>query len=289
MVLPSSPLSPFQYSYYAPIVQSHDVVDILSDPFFRSDSFSLVDNLQWKIDNELQMSNYLASLDTWGPDVDAIDHEDTIDFEVEVPGARIEELHIDLQGTTLTITGQHEEHNNVAGIDYALSEDKYKGFVHNITVPEGLRPDMVVATLNYGVLVVTIPKFPLMLAQAQEQALLKSEEHIESIQDERIATEERIEVNETISENLITKSEEIATSEEFAAEQESSQAAQAEEIIQKEESLAVAGEEIIHKEESKQTQETITVQETVSETVKETTRITETIHVKESAHLAERV
>jgi len=101
-----------------------------------------------------------ADLFSWGPEVKAIGHPDSIDFEVEVPGAKIQELSIDLKDDMLTISGEHEEHNNIAGEDFVCKEDKYGGFMHTITVPSGMRPNMISANLDHGLLVVNVPKIP---------------------------------------------------------------------------------------------------------------------------------
>jgi len=193
----------------------------------------------------------LDCLGTWGPTVEAVNHEDTIDFEVDVPGAKIEELHIDLLGETLTIKGKHEEHHSENGIDYELSEDRCQGFVHTITVPVGLKPEMVVANLNEGVLVVTVPKYPIMLIQMQEQKLIAEK----AASQEALRIEDRVQSEEKVSEEKVSEEKEKET-------------------------LQVA-----------EPQKHERVHETITESVKETTteKTTETTRSHESAQVQEKL
>jgi HSP20 family protein len=184
-----------------------EVTEVVSPVIFHSE----ID--QWKLDQEVQMAEYLASLQTWGPDVKARVNVDTIDFEVEVPGARIGDLNIDLQGEILTISGQHEEHNNVDGDNFEMSEDKFGEFVHRITVPSGLRPNMIVANLFSGLLVVTVPKFPLMVQAMPAQPILEHREQqivntqaTENIQQQIVNTQ----ATENIQVAQIEQSHEVA-------------------------------------------------------------------------------
>jgi len=133
----------------SPLIQTLEVAEVLSP-------LNIHDGL---IDTENEMKECLSS---WGPEVKCTANLNSIDFEVEVPGARIAELNVDLQGTTLTISGKHEEHNNVIGPDFELNEDKNCGFIHTISVPSGLRPDMISANLDNGLLVVNVPKLTSM-------------------------------------------------------------------------------------------------------------------------------
>jgi HSP20 family protein len=100
--------------------------------------------------------NYLAP---YGVDVrEDIDH---IYVEAELPGFKKEEVDINLENQTLTISAEHKESkepkpNDKA--DWLLHERRYTRFQRGFTLPPTVDPQTVQAKLNDGVLSITLNK-----------------------------------------------------------------------------------------------------------------------------------
>ena len=84
--------------------------------------------------------------------------DDTIIVTAEIPGLHKEDLHIDIDGRQLTISGQKEESiENKKGHSY-VSELRYGSFTRILTLPCEIDRDKVNAKYRRGVLKLTLPK-----------------------------------------------------------------------------------------------------------------------------------
>jgi HSP20 family protein len=93
---------------------------------------------------------------TWLPAADITETHDAYIIEIELPGAKREDVDVELNGNELVVTG-------------ALKERKREGllrrrtrrvgqFEYRVTLPGYLRDSDIEATLAYGVLTVYVPK-----------------------------------------------------------------------------------------------------------------------------------
>ncbi|MEA2481781.1 MAG: hypothetical protein QOJ07_3703 [Thermoleophilaceae bacterium] len=92
----------------------------------------------------------------WAPLVDIEESEDAWIVEAEVPGARKKDVHVDLQGNELIITGEIKERER-KGILRRRTR-RTGAFEFRVTLPGGVEPDKIDATIDDGVLTVTVPK-----------------------------------------------------------------------------------------------------------------------------------
>jgi HSP20 family protein len=100
--------------------------------------------------------NYLAP---YG--VDVREDGDHIYVEAELPGYRKDEIDINLENQTLTISAEHKENRENKHSDKAewlLRERRYSRFLRSFTLPATVDPQSVQAKLNDGILTVTLDK-----------------------------------------------------------------------------------------------------------------------------------
>jgi HSP20 family protein len=100
--------------------------------------------------------NYLAP---YG--VDVREDADHIYVEAELPGFKKEEVDINLENQTLTISAEHKESKEQSPTDKAewlLRERRYSRFQRSFTLPPTVDANTVQAKLNDGVLIVTLTK-----------------------------------------------------------------------------------------------------------------------------------
>jgi HSP20 family protein len=92
------------------------------------------------------------------PKVNLEDDGDTIIVTAEIPGLHKEDLHVDLDGRQLTISGEKEESvENKKGRCY-VSELRYGSFTRMLNLPCQVNRDKVKAKYRRGVLRLSLPK-----------------------------------------------------------------------------------------------------------------------------------
>ncbi len=104
--------------------------------------------------------NYLAP---YG--VDVREDADHIFVEAELPGFKKDEVDINLENQTLTISAEHREHNEPKPgekpgdkAEWLLRERRYTRYQRSFTLPPTVDSQSVQAKLNDGVLTVTLNK-----------------------------------------------------------------------------------------------------------------------------------
>jgi HSP20 family protein len=94
----------------------------------------------------------------WMPAMDLLETEDHFVLRADLPGMTEDDVNIELEDTTLTISGQrkaeHEERKEGA---YRV-ERAFGSFSRSLTLPQGVDPEAVTANFEHGVLEVHVPK-----------------------------------------------------------------------------------------------------------------------------------
>jgi HSP20 family protein len=75
-----------------------------------------------------------------------------------LPGVKPEDVSIDITGETLTIRGETRAEEQIKKEDYLYQERRYGSFSRSVVLPGGLKTDKAEATMEDGVLTLTIPK-----------------------------------------------------------------------------------------------------------------------------------
>jgi HSP20 family protein len=99
-----------------------------------------------------------APMRRWMPAMDLLETDEHFVLRADLPGMSEEDVSIELEDTTLTISGQrkagHEERSEGA---YRV-ERAFGSFSRSLTLPRGVDPDAVMASFDKGVLEVRVPK-----------------------------------------------------------------------------------------------------------------------------------
>jgi HSP20 family protein len=87
-----------------------------------------------------------------------IDNEKkTYHLRVALPGVNPDEVQINAQGNTLTISGEHEAGEEKEQADYFRREFSFERFERTVVLPEGVDVGKINAEYNNGVVEITAP------------------------------------------------------------------------------------------------------------------------------------
>jgi len=95
---------------------------------------------------------------TWTPAVDIYETADTIVMKAELPGVTREDIHIQIDGSTLTLKGERRFARDVQEESYLRIERAYGSFYRSFALPATVQQESVRAVLKDGVLELTLPK-----------------------------------------------------------------------------------------------------------------------------------
>jgi HSP20 family protein len=99
-----------------------------------------------------------GTLRRWMPAMDLLETDDQFVLRADLPGLSEEDVSIELEDTTLTISGQRKsEHDQRSEGAYRV-ERAFGAFSRSLTLPQGVDPDAVTAAFDKGVLEVRILK-----------------------------------------------------------------------------------------------------------------------------------
>jgi len=94
----------------------------------------------------------------WAPAVDMVDRPDEIVVRADVPGLSEKDIDVTVDSGILTIRGERKDEWEAKEDDYYASERWVGSFSRSLSLPSGVDPDRIKATLKHGVLEVRIPK-----------------------------------------------------------------------------------------------------------------------------------
>ena len=94
----------------------------------------------------------------WIPAMDLVEAEDHFVLKADLPGLAEDDVHIDVEGDVLTVSGERKAEHEDKREGYVRVERSYGSFRRSLTLPEGIDAEAVQATFENGVLEVRIPK-----------------------------------------------------------------------------------------------------------------------------------
>ena len=94
----------------------------------------------------------------WAPAMDLMEKDDQLVLKADLPGLSEEDVRIEVQDRTLTISGDRKTEHEDKGQGYYRVERAYGSFSRSLTLPEGIEADKIDASFDKGVLEVRIPK-----------------------------------------------------------------------------------------------------------------------------------
>jgi len=110
-------------------------------------------------DSFVHPSRALAALgEATAPALDVYQTPNEVVVKATLPGVKPEDVSIDITGETLTIKGETKAEEEVKKEDYLYQERRYGAFSRSVMLPSGLKTDKAEATMEDGVLTLTMPK-----------------------------------------------------------------------------------------------------------------------------------
>jgi HSP20 family protein len=94
----------------------------------------------------------------WVPAMDLTEAEGHFVLKADLPGMSEEDIAIEVQDGTLTISGERKAEHENREQGWHRIERQYGRFSRSLTLPEGVDPEGVNANFEQGVLSVSIPK-----------------------------------------------------------------------------------------------------------------------------------
>lgn len=99
-----------------------------------------------------------ARRETFTPKIDVSENEKEFLIDVEVPGLNKEDIHVDLENRTLTISGERSREEKEETKQYHRIERHYGSFSRSFTLPDNIDEKSVEASYNNGILHIVIGK-----------------------------------------------------------------------------------------------------------------------------------
>jgi len=110
-------------------------------------------------DSFVRPSHVLTPLgEVAAPALDVYQTPVEIVVKTALPGVKPEDVSIDITADTLTVKGETKAEQEVKREDYLHQERRYGAFSRSVVLPGGLKSDKAEATMEDGVLTLTIPK-----------------------------------------------------------------------------------------------------------------------------------
>ena len=100
----------------------------------------------------------LSNVSGFSPAVNTREGEYAYHVEVDLPGVKKEDIHVDLQDNVLTISGERKTREEVKETEYYKLESSYGKLQRSFTLPENTDAENIEANAEDGVLEVVIPK-----------------------------------------------------------------------------------------------------------------------------------
>jgi len=98
------------------------------------------------------------TLRRWMPAMDLVEAGDDFVLRADLPGMSEEDVNIELEDSTLTISGERKAEHETEGEGFYRVERATGSFSRSLTLPKGVDPEAVTASFDRGVLEVRIAK-----------------------------------------------------------------------------------------------------------------------------------
>lgn len=103
-------------------------------------------------------SNLSPSTVSFSPAMDVVEKDNSYELRMDVPGLDAKDIDIQVQGNTVTVSGQRKEEKEEKGKTFHRIERRSGSFSRTITLPCPVSEKEVAAEYTNGVLNVVLPK-----------------------------------------------------------------------------------------------------------------------------------
>jgi HSP20 family protein len=126
------------------------------DPF--REMASLQNDMSRLMNGVLGAANGNGDTRTWIPPVDVWETDDEVVYALDLPGVSEDDVSVELEEGTLTISGTRERKDEVSKEGLYRYERRFGSFSRTIGLPQGVTDDSVKAEYKDGVLEVRVTK-----------------------------------------------------------------------------------------------------------------------------------
>ena len=116
--------------------------------------------LAWDPFREMSPFAFEERTEVFSPAFDVKETKDAYLFKADLPGIQEKDLEVTMTGNRLSVSGKREEEKEDKQARYYSYERSYGSFTRSFTLPEGVDVENLRASLDQGVLTVTVPKRP---------------------------------------------------------------------------------------------------------------------------------
>ncbi len=102
------------------------------------------------------------------PRMDVSETDKTIEATIELPGLEEKDVEINFVDDVLSIRGEKKSEKEEKDKNYHLVERRYGAFARSVTLPTGTDPASIEATIDKGILKITVQKPAAKVAQKIE-------------------------------------------------------------------------------------------------------------------------
>jgi len=120
--------------------------------------FELQRGINQLFDDSLGTPREETALKAWSPAVDVYEDEDSFLIKVDLPEISREDVKVNLNENTLSISGERRVENEDKRENYHRVERSYGQFYRSFTLPPNVNPEAIKAQFKDGVLRLTLPK-----------------------------------------------------------------------------------------------------------------------------------
>ena len=99
-----------------------------------------------------------SALRRWVPSMDLVETEDHFVLRADLPGMSEEDIKIEFEDGTLTVSGERKAEHEAKNEGYYRVERAFGAFSRSLTLPQGIDAEAVTASFDRGVLEVRVPK-----------------------------------------------------------------------------------------------------------------------------------
>lgn len=94
----------------------------------------------------------------WYPPVDILESRDSYLIRAELPGMKKEDVNLEVQEGTLSLSGERKIDEPASGVEYHRAERVAGKFSRSFNLPQTIKQDGISATFRDGILEVHVPK-----------------------------------------------------------------------------------------------------------------------------------
>jgi len=122
------------------------------------DLYSSLNRLNRMMDEALGGWNGGTLASAWTPSCDVFEDKENLKIVLELPGVKQEDLRISLENQILTVHGEKKQVAEENSERWHRYERSYGSFERTFTLPSTVDADRIQATMEHGVLTLTLPK-----------------------------------------------------------------------------------------------------------------------------------